>query len=117
MPKGYETRIGPAGAVLSGGQRQRLALARAIFGNPALLVLDEPNSSLDEAGDEALFKTLHELKQEKRTVFVISHRMNILQLVDQIVVLESGTLKLFAPRKDVLKAAQQARVGTRVDVA
>jgi ABC-type protease/lipase transport system fused ATPase/permease subunit len=57
------------------------------------------------------------LKQEKRTVFVISHRMNILQLVDQIVVLESGTLKLFAPRKDVLKAAQQARVGTRVDVA
>jgi ATP-binding cassette subfamily C exporter for protease/lipase len=117
MPKGYETRIGPAGAVLSGEQRQRLALARAIFGNPALLVLDEPNSSLDEAGDEALFKTLHELKQEKRTVFVISHRMNILQLVDQIVVLESGTLKLFAPRQDVLKAAQQARVGTRVDVA
>lgn len=111
MPKGYETRIGQGGAVLSGGQRQRLALARAIYGNPALLVLDEPNANLDEAGDEALFAALKTLKNEKRTVFVISHRMNVLQLVDQVLVMEAGRLKLFAPRQDVLKAANQIRVG------
>lgn len=117
LPKGYETRIGQGGSVLSGGQRQRIALARAIFGNPSLVVLDEPNANLDEAGDEALFTALEALKRERRTVFVISHRMNILQLVDQIIVMEAGEMKLFAPRQDVLKAARQVRVGARADVA
>jgi len=112
MPKGYETRIGQGGAVLSGGQRQRLALARAVYGDPSLLVLDEPNANLDEAGDAALFEALTTMKNERRTVFVISHRMNVLQLVDQIIVMESGRLKLFAPRHDVLKAVHQIRVGT-----
>ena len=117
LPKGYETRIGQGGVVLSGGQRQRIALARAIFGNPALLVLDEPNASLDEAGDEALFAALRELRKERRTVFVISHRMNVLQLADQIIVMEAGDLKLFAPRHEVLKAVERTRHGARVDVA
>lgn len=117
LPKGYETRIGQGGFVLSGGQRQRIALARAMYGDPAILVLDEPNASLDEAGDEALFAALRAMKNERRTVFVISHRMNVLQLADQISVMESGELKLFAPRHEVLKAVERTRHGARVDVA
>jgi ATP-binding cassette subfamily C exporter for protease/lipase len=109
MPKGYETQIGPAGAVLSGGQRQRIGLARALFGDPALIVLDEPNASLDEAGDEALLGALRKMKTEQRTVFVISHRVNVLRLVDQIIVLETGALKLIGARDLVLKAAHEAR--------
>jgi ATP-binding cassette subfamily C exporter for protease/lipase len=109
MPKGYETQIGPAGAVLSGGQRQRIGLARALFGDPALIVLDEPNASLDEAGDEALLAALRKMKTEQRTVFVISHRVNVLRLVDQIIVLDAGALKLVGSRDHVLRAAHEAR--------
>jgi ABC-type protease/lipase transport system fused ATPase/permease subunit len=95
--------------VLSGGQRQRIGLARALFGDPALIVLDEPNASLDEAGDEALLGALRKMKTEQRTVFVISHRVNVLRLVDQIIVLETGALKLIGARDLVLKAAHEAR--------
>lgn len=109
MPKGYETPIGPSGAVLSGGQRQRIGLARALFGDPALIVLDEPNSSLDEAGDGALLSALRKMKTEQRTVFVISHRINVLRIVDQIIVMDAGTLKLVGSRDHVLKAAHEAR--------
>ncbi len=109
MPKGYETPIGPSGAVLSGGQRQRIGLARGLFGDPALIVLDEPNSSLDEAGDGALLSALRKMKAEQRTVFVISHRINVLRIVDQIIVMDAGTLKLVGSRDHVLKAAHEAR--------
>jgi ATP-binding cassette, subfamily C, bacterial exporter for protease/lipase len=109
MPKGYETRIGAGGAVLSGGQRQRIALARAVFGDPSVIVLDEPNSSLDEAGDDALLATLQRLRVEKRTTFVISHRVNVLRLVDQIIVMDAGNLKLIGSREQVLTAAKEAR--------
>jgi ABC-type protease/lipase transport system fused ATPase/permease subunit len=109
MPQGYETRIGHNGMVLSGGQRQRVGLARALYGNPALIVLDEPNASLDEAGDMALLETLRTLKKEHRTVFIISHRMNVLELVDQVLVLQSGTLQVYGSREEVLQAARLAR--------
>ena len=109
MPKGYETQIGAGGAVLSGGQRQRIALARAVFGDPSVIVLDEPNSSLDEAGDDALLATLQRLRGEKRTTFVISHRVNVLRLVDQIIVMDAGNLKLIGSREQVLTAAKEAR--------
>jgi len=88
---------------LSGGQRQRVALARALFGDPALIVLDEPNSNLDEAGDAALIAALRTAKQEQRTVFVMTHRLNILNVVDAVAVLAGGVLRAYGAREAVLK--------------
>ena len=104
LPQGYDTPIGENGAVLSGGQRQRVALARALYDDPALIVLDEPNANLDEAGDAALMKALQELKQEKRTVFVVTHRANVLSVSDMVMVLVDGTIQAFGPRDAVAKA-------------
>ncbi len=108
FPQGYETQIGPGGAVLSGGQRQRIALARALYGDPRLIVLDEPNSNLDDAGEAALVASVRRLKQEGRTVVVITHRVNILNAVDRLLVLNEGMLRAYGPRDEVLKALQSA---------
>jgi len=104
LPQGFETAIGRDGETLSGGQRQRVGLARAIYGNPRLLVLDEPNSNLDEAGDAALAQMVQIKKSQGVTVVIITHRMGILQVVDQMLVLRDGTLALFGPRDEVLAA-------------
>jgi ABC-type protease/lipase transport system fused ATPase/permease subunit len=104
LPNGYETLIGEGGIVLSGGQRQRVALARALYSDPAFTVLDEPNANLDEAGDAALMKALQELKREKRTTVVITHRTNVLGIADDIVVMVDGTVQLFGPREVVARA-------------
>jgi ATP-binding cassette subfamily C exporter for protease/lipase len=104
LPQGYETPIGAGGIALSGGQRQRIALARALYADPALVVLDEPNANLDDAGDEALLAALRVLKGEKRTVFVITHRANVLRVVDNVMVLAGGKIQAFGARDDVLKA-------------
>jgi PrtD family type I secretion system ABC transporter len=103
LPQGYDTPIGVGGMVLSGGQRQRVALARALYGDPALIVLDEPNASLDEAGDAALITALRALKDEKRTVFVMTHRANVLSIADAIMVLIGGTVQAFGPRDAIMK--------------
>ncbi len=110
MPKGYETRIqdGTAASItLSGGQRQRIALARALYGDPVLVVLDEPNANLDETGDHALSSALNDLKTRGRTVFVVTHRMNLLAQVDTIMVLNDGRIQVMGPSLDILKANQQ----------
>lgn len=106
LPKGYETRIGEGGKVLSGGQRQRLALARAMYGNPRVVVLDEPNANLDEVGENALLQAVRAMKAAGSTVFLITHRPGVLQLADQILVLRDGRVQLLGPRDDVLARLQ-----------
>ena len=110
LPKGYETRIqdgSPGSVTLSGGQRQRIALARALYGDPVLVVLDEPNASLDDAGDLALMHAMRDLKARGRTVFVVTHRMNLLTQVDTIMVLNDGRIQVMGASADILKANQQ----------
>ena len=109
LPQGYETPIGEGGVALSGGQRQRIGLARAMFGEPSLIVLDEPNSNLDEAGDAALVAALREMQREKRTVFVMTHRLNVLEVVDAVMVLENGAIRAYGPREAVLAGLKQSK--------
>ena len=109
LPEGLNTRVGENGAVLSGGQRQRVALARAIYGNPKLLVLDEPNSSLDEAGEQALMATLQYLKTQGSSVVVITHRTSVLPAADKVLMLRDGQVAAFGPRDEVLAALQKAQ--------
>ena len=107
LPQGYDTSVGRDGAVLSGGQRQRVALARALYGHPALVVLDEPNSSLDEAGDAALKQALLGLKARGATVVVMTHRTSLLAVTDKILWLAEGGQQAFGPRDQVLEALRK----------
>lgn len=107
LPCGYETDIGDDGCFLSGGQRQRIGLARAIYGNPRVLVLDEPNSSLDEAGELALIKTLGALKAQGMTIVLITHRSGVLAIADLMLVLVDGRVTLRGPRDQVLAALRE----------
>lgn len=106
LPQGYESAIGDDGCFLSGGQRQRVGLARAIYGNPRLLVLDEPNSSLDEAGEQALVQTLLALKAQGTTIMVITHRTSVLAAADLMLLLVDGQVRAYGPRDEVLAALQ-----------
>jgi ABC-type protease/lipase transport system fused ATPase/permease subunit len=102
LPGGYETQIGEGGAVLSGGYRQRIGLARAVYDNPSLVVLDEPSSNLDSDGDTALLSCIAELKKRGTTVVIISHRPNTLGAVDKLLLLRDGALEMFGPRDEII---------------
>ncbi|EPN6726151.1 type I secretion system permease/ATPase [Pseudomonas sp. GD03817] len=119
LPDGYDTVIGSAGVNLSGGQRQRIGLARAVYGCPRLVVLDEPNSNLDDVGERALGMALQKLKETGATVFIVSHRPNILTRLDRILVMAGGTVSLYGERDRVIAelAAQQAKAQQRVATA
>jgi ATP-binding cassette, subfamily C, bacterial exporter for protease/lipase len=117
LPEGYDTRIGDDGAVLSGGQRQRLGLARALYGNPKVLVLDEPNASLDAAGDKNLLELITHLKAAGVTIVAITHRNTLMPVVDKIVLLHEGKVMAFGPRDDVLGAIAKANEQARAQAA
>ncbi len=111
FPRGYDTSMGEAGNLLSGGQRQRIGLARAMYGDPSLIVLDEPNSNLDDVGESALVKAVQELKQQGKTVFLITHRTSIIGVADRILVLHDGAIQIYGPTQDVIAALQPKTTG------
>lgn len=108
LPKAYDTPVGCDGAMLSGGQRQRVALARALYGNPVLVVLDEPNSSLDEAGDIALVNAIAKRKAAGTTFVVMTHRTSVLGVADKMLILHEGQSRAFGPRDEVMAALVKA---------
>jgi ATP-binding cassette subfamily C exporter for protease/lipase len=107
LPKGYDTILGDGGAGLSGGQKQRLGLARAMYGDPALLVLDEPNSNLDDAGEMALLQSVQNLRQHGKTIVLITHRTSIIGATDKLLLLREGVVAAFGPTRDVLNGLQE----------
>jgi ATP-binding cassette subfamily C exporter for protease/lipase len=107
LPEGYNSPVGRDGAMLSGGQRQRVGLARALYGKPVFVVLDEPNSSLDEAGDAALANAIATLKQLGTTFVVMTHRTSVLGVADKMLIMREGAQQAFGPRDEVLAALQQ----------
>ncbi len=104
FPRGYDTEIGEAGGMLSGGQRQRLGLARAMYGNPEILVLDEPNANLDDAGERSLLSAVLDLRNSSKTVILITHRPSVIGAADILVVMHSGKIIHCGPRDEVLAA-------------
>ena len=103
LPKGYDTWIGDEGVRLSGGQRQRVALARALYGSPKLVVLDEPNSNLDDAGEKALIQSLERLRENGVTTIIVTHKPALLANVDKVLMLKEGMVSMFGPREEVFQ--------------
>ena len=112
LPQGYDTVLGVGGAGLSGGQRQRIALARALYGAPTLVVLDEPNSNLDDSGEQALLAAIQALKARGCTVLLITHRAGVLGCADRLLALNAGQLHLYGERDQVLAALNNQRAAS-----
>lgn len=108
LPQGYDTRLGDGGAGLSGGQKQRLGLARAMYGDPSLIVLDEPNSNLDEVGEQALVGAIMDLRKRGKTIVLITHRQNALAATTKLLVMRDGTVQMFGPTREVMAAINEA---------
>lgn len=106
FPRGYDTPMGEAGNQLSGGQRQRIGLARAMYDDPSLIVLDEPNSNLDDVGEAALVTAVQDLRQQGKTVLLLTHRLSIVNIADRILVLGDGLIQRYGPRQEVIAALQ-----------
>lgn len=109
--EGYETQVGDGGTQLSGGQRQRVGLARALYNSPKLVVLDEPNSNLDQVGEAALHDAILRLKERGTTVIIVTHKMNLLSVSDKVLLLEDGLVKSFGPSSEFIKATQLVSQG------
>jgi ATP-binding cassette subfamily C exporter for protease/lipase len=109
FPQGYDSRVGQGGSFLSGGQRQRIGLARAMYGKPMLVVLDEPNANLDDEGEAALMKAVQLIKAQGKTVVLISHRPGVIQVADRLVILQDGKLVASGPRDGVLEALNKKK--------
>ena len=107
LPLGYKTQLGPQGTALSAGQRQRIGLARALYGNPFLLVMDEPNSNLDGEGEAALTAAIEQVKARGGIVLIVAHRPSALQAVDDVGLIQGGKLVAFGPRDKILAPTQQ----------
>jgi ATP-binding cassette subfamily C exporter for protease/lipase/ATP-binding cassette subfamily C protein EexD len=112
LPQGYDTQVGEHGSRLSPGQRQRVALARALYGNPQLVVLDEPNSNLDGAGETALAQALSGLRSEGVTSIVVTHRPSLIAHVNKILILDAGRMQQFGPAAEVMKNMQRQAQAT-----
>ncbi|MGE8499599.1 MAG: type I secretion system permease/ATPase [Pseudomonas sp.] len=110
LPQGYDTHLGVDGGSLSGGQKQRIGLARALYGDPSLVILDEPNASLDDVGEAALVQALLDLKRRGKTLVLISHRPTVLNMVDKVLLLREGSVQMFGNRDEVFAALRQASV-------
>jgi ATP-binding cassette subfamily C exporter for protease/lipase len=108
LPDGYDTQLGDGGGGLSGGQKQRLGLARAMYGDPSLIVLDEPNSNLDEMGEQALVNAVMDLRQHGKTIVLITHRTSAIGATTKLLLMRDGTVQAFGPTKDVLAALNDA---------
>ena len=107
LPNGYDTVISPTSGTLSAGQRQRLGIARALFGQPKLIILDEPNSNLDELGERELLKSVEQAREWGSTVIIITHRTSILTLTDKLLFMKDGFIKNFGERDQVLRSLKE----------
>jgi ATP-binding cassette subfamily C exporter for protease/lipase len=109
FPEGYDTRLGDGGAGLSGGQKQRIGLARAMYGDPSLLVLDEPNSNLDEIGEQALLNAVLDLRQRGKTIVMITHRPNVINVTTKLLLMRDGAVNMFGPTPQIMASLAQAQ--------